>query len=137
MAEELLTIGELADRTGVATSALRYWEDLGVLPAPRRVGGQRRYPPSAVRTVGAILVLRDAGFTLRDVRTFLAGGDRRGLARRKLTELDERITQAEAARTAIAHALECPHDDITECPNHTAVVTARLAGVPLGDAHRH
>src|SRR6266704_2465804 len=119
---EQLTIGELAKRTGVATSALRYYEELGLLPAPARVSGQRRYPPSAVGLVGVILLLRDVGFTLREVKALiasrsLAGDGWRELHRRKLTELDRRIAQAQAARTAIAHALACPHEDVFECPN--------------------
>ena len=137
-----LTIGELASRTGVATSALRYWETLGLLPAPARVSGQRRYPPSAVGQVGVILFLRDAGFTLRELKALLAsrpsGTDGwRDLARRKLTELDERIAQAQAARTAVAHGLACPHEDIFECPVFARGVAARLAGSSLAEAHAH
>ncbi|WP_283135927.1 MerR family transcriptional regulator [Rhizohabitans arisaemae] len=137
---EQLTIGELASRTGVATSALRYWEELGLLPAPARVSGQRRYPPSAVGLVGVVLVLRDAGFTLREVKAFIAsrsptGDERRELYRRKLAELDQRIAQAQVARTAIAHGLACPHTDIFECSNFTGGVAAFLAGSSLEEAH--
>jgi MerR family regulatory protein len=64
MSDRLLTIGELARRAGVATSALRYYEELGLLPAPTRVSGQRRYPESAVGLVGIILLLREVGFSL-------------------------------------------------------------------------
>jgi DNA-binding transcriptional MerR regulator len=142
MAAERLTIGELASRTGVATSALRYWEELGLLPAPARVSGQRRYPPSAVEQVGVVLLLRDVGFTLREVGVFIAsrssaGEDRRGLHERKLAELDRRIAQAQAARHAIAHALACPHEDVFDCPNFAGVVAARLAGSSLEEAHPH
>ncbi|MER7370653.1 MerR family transcriptional regulator [Nonomuraea wenchangensis] len=137
---EQLTIGELASRTGVATSALRYWETLGLLPPPARVSGQRRYPPSAVGLVGVVLLLRDAGFTLREVKAFLAartaaGDDWRKLYQRKLAELDQRIAQAQAARTAVAHGLACPHEDIFECPNFTGGVAALLAGCSLEEAH--
>jgi len=142
MTEEQLTIGELANRTGVATSALRYWEQLGLFPAPARVSGQRRYPGSAVALVGEILLLRDVGFTLHDIRVLIAsrssaGSDWRELHRRKLTELDQRIAQAQAARTAIAHALACPHEDLHDCPNFAGVVAARLSGASLADAHPH
>lgn len=137
---EQLTIGELASRTGVATSALRYWEELGLLPAPARVSGQRRYPPSAVTLVGVVLALRNVGFTLREVKAFiasrsLAGDGWRELYRRKLTELDQRIAQAQAARTAIAHGLTCPHEDIVECSNFASGVSALLAGFSLEEAH--
>lgn len=142
-AAEQLAIGELARATGVATSALRYWEELGVLPAPTRVSGQRRYPASAVELVGLILLLRDAGFTLRELKVLISsrsdGFDAwRERHRRKLVELDERISQAQAARTVIAHALACQHDEgIFHCPNFTAVLTARLAGSSLAEAHSH
>jgi DNA-binding transcriptional MerR regulator len=141
MSGQQITIGELARRTGVATSALRYWEELGLMPAPSRVSGQRRYPPSAVQTVGIILFMRDVGFSLRELKTLIAPGPTpdgwRQLAQRKLTELDQRIAHSQAARTAIAHALACPNQNILQCPNFASVVTARLAGTPLQDAHSH
>lgn len=142
MSDEQLTIGELAHRTGVATSALRYWEELGLLSVPARVSGQRRYPRSAVEQVGVILLLRDVGFTLRDLKALIASRSLavdgwRDLAQRKLTELDQRIAQSQAARTAIAHALACPHEDIRECPNFVSVIAARLAGSSLEEAHPH
>jgi DNA-binding transcriptional MerR regulator len=142
MSERLLTIGELARRTGVATSALRYYEELGLLPAPARVAGQRRYPESAVGLVGMILLLRDVGFSLAEGKALMASrageldGWRR-LAQRKLAALDEQIAKAQTAREAIQHALRCPHEDIVECPNFTSIVAARLAGQPLSEAHQH
>jgi DNA-binding transcriptional MerR regulator len=140
--DRYLTIGALARRTGVATSALRYWEELGLMPAPARVSGQRRYPESAVGLVGVILLLRDVGFSLRESKAFLASRTQavegwRRLAQRKLAHLDEQIVKAETARKAITHALHCPHDDITTCRNFANVVAARLAGQPLEEAHQH
>jgi len=137
---ERMTIGELASRTGVATSALRYWEELGLLPPPARVSGQRRYPPSAVGQVGVVLALRNVGFTLQEVKTFIgsrsAPGDGwRELYRRKLTELDRRITQAQVARIAVAHGLACPNEDIFACPTFARGVEAILAGRSLDEAH--
>ncbi|MFG2086461.1 MULTISPECIES: MerR family transcriptional regulator [unclassified Spirillospora] len=141
MADERLTIGELASRTGVATSALRYWEELGLLPAPVRVSGRRRYAPAAVGQVGVILLLRDAGFTLRDLKALLDPGSSAGgwreLAQRKITELDRRIAEAQAARIAITHSLDCPHEDVFDCPHFAGKVAARLAGTSLEEAHRH
>jgi DNA-binding transcriptional MerR regulator len=134
--ELLLTIGELARRAGVAASALRYWEEVGLLPAPARISGQRRYPESAVAQVGVILLRRDAGFSLAEQKALAASrGEWRRIHRRKLAELDEQIAKAQAAREAIEHALRCPHEDILECPNFGSLVTARLAGQPLDDAH--
>jgi DNA-binding transcriptional MerR regulator len=137
----LLTIGELARRAGVTASALRYYEDLGLLPPPARVSGQRRYPESAARVVGTILLYSDAGFTLAEQKALMATrastpGDRSRLMRRKLAELDEQIARAQAAREAISHGLRCPHQDITQCPNFNAGITARLVGQPLTRSHQ-
>jgi DNA-binding transcriptional MerR regulator len=142
MSDPLLTIGELACRTGVATSALRYWEELGLLPAPARISGQRRYPASAAGRIGVILLLRDAGFTLAEQKAFMAShaaapGVWQRLARRKLAELDEEIAKAQTARDAVDHALRCPHEDILECPNFASLIAARLAGQSLHEAHAH
>ncbi len=136
-----LTIGELARRAGVTTSALRYYEEFGLLPRPARISGQRRYPESAARQVGAILLYRDAGFTLAELKALMvsdqsASGEWRRLAQRKLAELDAQIATAQAARDAIRHGLRCPHEDITQCPNFNAGITARLAGQPLSRSHQ-
>jgi DNA-binding transcriptional MerR regulator len=140
MTNEVLTIGELARRTGVAVSALRYYEELGLLQPPARVSGQRRYPLGAVSVVGAILFLADVGFTLAEIEQLMAArasdpSSWRELAYRKLAELDERIAEAKAARVAVEHALACPHDDIAACPNFQEVVRLRLAGKPLEEVH--
>jgi DNA-binding transcriptional MerR regulator len=137
----LLTIGELARRAGVTASALRYYEELGLLPAPARISGQRRYPESAARLVAAILLYSDAGFTLAEQKALMTTrastpGDRRQLMQRKLVELDEQIARAQAAREAIGHGLRCPHADITQCPNFNVGITARLAGQPLSRSHQ-
>ena len=142
MPERVLTIGELARRAGVATSALRYWEELGLLPAPARLSGQRRYPESAVGLVGVILLLSDVGFSLAEQKALMASRDVapdewRQLARRKLAELDDQIARARTAREAIDHALRCPHDDILQCNNFRGLIAARLAGLPLHEAHSH
>jgi DNA-binding transcriptional MerR regulator len=142
MADELLTIGELSRRTDVATSALRYYEELGLLRTATRVSGHRRYPPDAVGVVGAILFLRDVGFTLDEIRRLMAArakspGAWRELAHRKIVELDARIAEAQAARVAVEHALACPHEDVVACPNFQELVRRRLAGTPLREAHVH
>ena len=140
MADETLTIGELARRTGTAPSALRYYEEIGLLSPPARVSGQRRYAPDAVDLVGAVLFLADVGFTLAEIEQLMAAratdpSSWRELARRKLAELDERIAEAQAASVAVEHALACPHEDIVTCPNFQEVVRLRLAGKPLEDVH--
>ena len=143
-----LTIGELARRTGVAASALRYYEELGLMPAPPRLSGQRRYPESAVTVVAAIRLHSEAGFTLAEQQALLSPGegapDWRELAQRKLAELDERIARAQAARDAISHGLRCPRraaaqrpDFQAVCPDFEARVTARHPESPRPHPPQH
>lgn len=137
--DNLFTIGELARNAGVTTSALRYYEERGLLPEPIRISGQRRYPESTARQVAAVLLYSEAGFTLTEQKTLIAtskAADRKQLMQRKLAELDDQIAKAQAAREAISHALHCPHEDITQCPNYNAGITARLAGQPLSQSHQ-
>ena len=70
--EPELTIGMLSRRTGVAPSALRFYEARGLIRASRSSGGQRRYARSVVRRVSFILVAQHVGLTLDEVRTALA-----------------------------------------------------------------
>jgi DNA-binding transcriptional MerR regulator len=138
MTDDLLTIGELASRTGIATSALRYYEELGLVCSATRVSGHRRYPPEAVGIVGAVLFLRDVGFTLEEIGQLMEAraqdpGAWRDLARRKLDELDARIHEAQVARVAVEHAIHCPREDIVTCPKFQEVVSQRLAGTPLAE----
>jgi MerR family redox-sensitive transcriptional activator SoxR len=142
MPDQLLTIGELARRTRLAPSALRYYEELGLLVTARRVSGQRRYPPSTVEIVGMILLLSDVGFSLAETRTLMTSRAEspaawRELVRRKVAELDEQIQKASAARVALDHALRCRQQDLLECPNFWDVVAVRLAGKSLAEAHAH
>jgi DNA-binding transcriptional MerR regulator len=140
--DQLLTIGELAHRTGVAPSALRYYEELGLVAPALRVSGQRRYDASAIERVGMIVFLRDVGFSLAETTVLMASRRKsadawRELARQKLAELEERIEQAHVAGVALEHALRCKHQDILDCPNFAGVLAARLAGKPLAEAHQH
>jgi DNA-binding transcriptional MerR regulator len=140
MSDQLLTIGELARRTRLAPSALRYYEELGLLAPAGRVSGERRYRSSAVEVVGVILCLRDVGFSLAETRTLMASraespAEWRELVRRKVGELDEQIAKAGVARVALDHALRCRQQDLLECPNFWDVVAARLAGMSLAEAH--
>jgi len=142
MPEGLLTIGEVAARTGIATSALRYYDQLGLVKPRRRAAGQRRYGPEAVAAVAVVRLLREAGFPLAEIKRLLAPPTRspqawKERARRKLDQLDAQIAKAEAARHVIEHALHCPQDDILACPMFWKTATGVADGQTLTEAHGH
>src|SRR6185312_11601289 len=91
-----LTISAVARQTGLKPSAIRYYEELGILPPPQRISGQRRYDRTVLYRLAVVQRARQAGFALDEIRTLFFGfenGTRaemrwRKLADRKLTELD-------------------------------------------------
>jgi DNA-binding transcriptional MerR regulator len=127
----LVPIGELARRTGVATSALRYYERIGLLSPAERIGRRRHYQASSAERVALIRVYQDAGFTLEEIGRMLAARSQgRGgwgdLAEHKIAQLDARIADAQRAKELIEHALECPHSDLLTCPNFRSALEAQL-----------
>lgn len=112
---DTLTIGDVARRTGLRTSAIRYYESAGLIPAPRRVHGQRRYDSDVLRQLAIVRMAQEAGFTIVEIRTLVAGfpegtpaGDRwRTLASRKLPEVDAQIVRLQAMRRVLEESLAC------------------------------
>jgi MerR family redox-sensitive transcriptional activator SoxR len=139
-----LSIGEVARRSGLATSAIRYYERSGVLPQPDRSGTKRVYDETVLDRLATIGVAKQAGFTLDEVRELLAAIDRgdpahdqlRGLARRKLPEVEALIARAEAVRRWLLTAGDCGCTTLDECglfqdadsvPQATVTVVVRPA----------
>lgn len=127
---ELIDIGEVARRTSLAPSALRFYERKGLIAAAARSGLRRAYTPATLDKLAVITGARAAGFTLAEIGDLLAArpGDaalRQQLAT-KASQLDDRITQLTAMRDSLRHAVACQHDPLTSCPRfldalHTAV----------------
>lgn len=130
MAEELATIGEIASRAGVATSAVRYYERRGLLQADARRSGQRRYRAETLRRLVFIGMLQDAGLSLDDIEGVLHAAtvdEWKAIARHRLEALDEEIERLERARTYLAGALLCRFDHpVTECAVMGAEIDRRL-----------
>ena len=107
--EPLLTMGEVADRAGVATSAIRSYERLNLLVADARVSGQRRYSVATLRKLVFIGMLQDAGLALVDIAGILNAadvGEWKAIASRRLEALDEEIARFQA-RAYLSGALLC------------------------------
>ena len=117
-----MTIGEVAARTGVTASALRFYEDHGILPPAPRVRGQRRYDEQLLRMIEVLGFAQRAGFKLAEIRTlFHAAPDRplgerwKGLATQKLVELDRLIAHAKQMKEAIRIGVSCGCVRLDDC----------------------
>lgn len=134
------TIGELAARFGVATHVLRHWEDMGLLSPARRAAGRRVYGPAHVTRVAEILIGKDAGFSLEQLRELFAAPDldrRREVLRAQLAQVRQRIARLTLSQTLLEHGLRCRHEDYQSCPRFQDMVLARLDGVELAQALDH
>jgi MerR family redox-sensitive transcriptional activator SoxR len=107
----------------VATSAIRYYERVGLLPPPERVSGQRRYGEETLGRLAFIAVAQNAGFTLREIRELVArtddehdlAGPMRALSDRKLPEVRAAIERAEAMRSWLEVASGCDCASTDDC----------------------
>ena len=118
-----LTIGEVARRAGVATSSIRYYERIGLLPEPERLRGQRRYDADVLGKLGFIGVAQSAGFKLREIRELIDGIDDssgmgeqvRALSSRKLDEVEALLERTKAMKGWLEVAKECGCATPAEC----------------------
>jgi DNA-binding transcriptional MerR regulator len=133
----LLSIGELSERTGVPTSALRYYDELGLVRPAARAAGRRRYTASAVRDVGLIVFFREIGFSLTEIGRLMTGDrqDLREMIDNKLAELAKQQHRIEVARTALEHGRQCPASDPMKCSRFWSIIEGRLRGLSLEESH--
>ena len=111
-----MRIGEVAERAGVKPSLIRYYEDIGLLPEPDRVAGQRRYDGTVLRRLTVIDVAQRAGMTLDEIKSLVDhDADLRGIAERKLPEIDALIERARRVRAWLATATTCTCESVDEC----------------------
>jgi len=133
-----MTIGQLAEQTGVPASTIRYWERIGVLSRPARVSRQRRYSPDAVPYLAVLGLARACGFRLPEMRQLLHGFPSdvaassrwQALARRKRVELDAEISRLLAMRRLVDRVLECQCASIVECGRRIGDRYSKKSPVP-------
>jgi MerR family redox-sensitive transcriptional activator SoxR len=110
-----MKIGQLAARAAINASAIRYYEKMGLLAAPHRVGGQRRYPTDALDRILLIRFAGEMGFSLGEIKLFLHGlrenapvGPRwKKLAHRKIKEVEENIHRSLLLKSLLENLLHC------------------------------
>jgi len=118
-----MSIGRLAQICGLAPSAIRYYERVGLLPKPIRVSRQRRYGAEAIGRVRLLQVAREAGFTIAETRTLVTGISAtspppirwRTLAKRKLEEIEAQMSQLERMKTLLQSSFRCQCLSIEDC----------------------
>lgn len=125
------TIGELASRSGVATHVLRHWESEDLLSPQRSTAGHRRYRPDDVQRVATILLAKEAGLSLGEIRAMTTGSaqQRTTVLHAHRAELRDRIAAAQACLALIECALECDHEDIRTCAHFRDAVAHRVTAL--------
>jgi len=116
-----LPIGEVAERAGMSTSRIRFYEARGLLPEPERTSGKRRYGEEVLRRLAIIDAAQRVGFTLEEIRDLLGSRDElaherlRQLAMLKLPELDDLIARATTVRKVLKVCSRCSCETIDVC----------------------
>lgn len=113
-----LAIGELAAQTGLAVSAIRYYDDIGLIDGVERVGGKRRFGPGSVARVSFVRRSQEAGFSLEEIRLILddTSGGWRQLVDAKLVELRERRSGLDTMIGLLGEIRDCGCQAVSRCP---------------------
>jgi MerR family transcriptional regulator, redox-sensitive transcriptional activator SoxR len=131
----MLTIGEVARQAGIRASAIRYYENAGLLPKAVRSSGQRRYHREILARIALLRFAKQCGFTLAEVRYLVSGRPDRWkiLARCKLSELDVLSERIAIMKTLLGRASKCGCVDLEECGRRILATNQKLCreGSPL------
>ena len=131
MKPKLLSIGDVSSATGLRPSALRYYEEAGLITPSARVSGRRRYDPSVLRRLAVIALCQEAGFTVAEIRELLSASRRshatwRRFAQRKLEEVKSHIERAHATKDLLERVLACGCGDPAKCDMVRGAARRRL-----------
>ncbi len=131
---KLMDIGEVCERTGLRPSALRYYEDVGLISSLCRSGLRRQFAPEVVTQLALIQMGKSAGFSLDEISEMFGDNGQPNVPRerlhRKAEDLQRQIAELKAMREVIKHVADCPAPTHMECPTFRRLVTlaARRAG---------
>ena len=127
-----MDIAEVARRSGVAASALRFYEEKGLIASTGRAGLRRTFAPGVIDQLSLIALGQVAGFSLDEIRGMLSSDGRtridRVALRSKAEEIDSMIKRLRALSNGLHHAAVCPAADHSECPTFKRLVRAAGAG---------
>lgn len=127
----MISITEVADRTGLRPSALRYYEEVGLIASPARRGGRRVYPESVLERLRLIASVQSCGFTIAEIRELLvedgcSPARWKPLAERKLVEVGALIEKAKLTRRLLEESLDCQCRALEDCVPTTGRPAAGL-----------
>ena len=119
----MMTISEVANEVGMPPSTLRYYERIGLVPAPPRISGRRRYDANIVQRLTIIQTAQRAGFTLDEIRLLfdevLADTASRAqwnmLIQQKLREINSLLLNVQSMKTLLEDIMECSDSELEEC----------------------
>lgn len=113
-----MKIGELAARSDLPASTLRYYEAIGLIPPPRRESGQRVFDDSILKTLAFIKLAQEIGFSLQEIDGLLNGvpsDNWRDLAQGKMAEIDAVIRHYESMKQMLLRGMACGCIDLDDC----------------------
>ena len=122
-----LSIGDVAKQAGIATSTIRYYERIGLLPPSPRANGRRRYQPDIVGTLQIIRLAQQMGCSIAEIQTLLNGFPAvtppsarwQALADKKLAELDRIIERAQTMKALMESTRDCNCHTLADCAEGT------------------
>jgi DNA-binding transcriptional MerR regulator len=137
-----MDISEVAKRSGVPASALRYYEQKGLIASSGRAGLRRTFGPEVLEQLSLIALGQVAGFSLDEIKGMFAGGGRaaidRSVLESKASEVDATIERLQALSKGLHHAAKCPAPSHFECPTFRRLLKAagsgKLGAAPRADA---
>jgi DNA-binding transcriptional MerR regulator len=125
---KLLDIGEVAERSGVAASALRYYEEIGLITSAGRKGLRRQFGPETLLQLSLITLAKAAGFSLQEISGMFGKDGRPDLPRDQLharaDALEAQIQELSTLRDALRHVADCPAPSHLECPKFRKLLRA-------------
>ncbi len=123
---KFLDIGEIAQRTGMRPSALRYYEEIGLISSIARHGLRRQFPPEVLVKLKLIAMGRSAGFSLKEISGMFGRNGEQDLPRTVLHEkadaLDRQVRVLTALRDTLRHVADCSAPSHMECPTFRRLV---------------
>lgn len=127
-----MDIAEVARRSGVPASALRYYENKGLIASVRRQGGRRHFAPAVLDQLALIALGQAAGFSLDEIRTMFSPDGQPAIDRAKLSakadEIDRMVVRLRAMSRGLRHAAVCPAPRHAQCPSFRRLLKAAASG---------